>query len=113
MLLGPDEVRDLPFRFEGRREDQTEIGLQGGRELHPFFLSVRSLPSSGKVEGVVRISFLTSRERRSLLVDCERSFLLSHELGGSSLLLSVGCGSSVLSCSEWEPFIPLHVQCQE
>ena len=110
MLLGPDEVRDLPFLFEGRREDQTEIGLQGGRELHPFFLSVRSLPSSGKVEGVVRISFLTSRERRSLLVDCERSFLLSHELGGSSFLLSVGCGSSVLSCSEWEPFIPLQME---
>ena len=42
-LLLRDEVRDVLFRFEGWGEDQISV-LQEGRELCPFFLSVRSLP---------------------------------------------------------------------
>ena len=71
-----------------------------GREGAPPVLLERALSFiRGKVKAIVRISFPDlERKKRSFLVDCERSFLLAHELGGSSLLLSVGWGSSVLSC---------------
>ena len=42
-LLLRDEVRDLPFLFEAWGEAQISV-LQGGRELRPVCLSMRSLP---------------------------------------------------------------------
>ena len=66
-----DEAKDLPFLFEGRREDQISI-LQGGRELRPFFLSVRSLSCFEKVEEIVRIFCPDLERKRSYIIDWER-----------------------------------------
>ena len=67
------------FCLKARGEDQTSL-FEGCGELHPFFLSVCSLPSFEKVKGDSQDLFSLPREKGGLFLPTEGQTELSFFL---------------------------------
>ena len=74
------------FCLKARGEDQTSL-FEGCGELHPFFLSICSLPFFETVKETVRISCPYLERKESLLADrgVNGALFLSREVGEACL----------------------------